>query len=85
MSAGNLFGLVFNLFAFAAFWTFLGWLVDKLADIFNSTIQVLPTLQDAVTGFAITQVIWGVLGGIAFLAFILNYYLNEHSQSSQEV
>ena len=85
MSAGGIIGMFFNLFAFAALWTIVGYAVDKLANIFNATIQVLPTLQDAATGFSLTQIVYGVIPVVAFIVIIMNYYLNEHSRSSTEV
>jgi type II secretory pathway component PulF len=85
MSAGNLIGMVFNLFIFAAVWTGGGWVVDRLAVAFNSSIRLLPTLQDMVSGFSTVQMIYGILPVVAFLVIIINYYLNEHSMSSQEV
>jgi hypothetical protein len=85
MAGGNLFGLIFNIFGFSAIWVFIGALVDKLAAVFGYTITVLPTLQDAVTGFSTVQIIYGILPVLAYLVFLINYFWNEHSLSSQEV
>jgi type II secretory pathway component PulF len=85
MAGGNLFGLIFNIFAFSAIWVFLGALVDKIASVFGMVITTLPTLQDAVTGFNTIQIIWGSITVLAYVVFLINYFMNEHSQSSQEV
>ena len=85
MSAGGIFGLFFNLTAFAAIWTIFGMLVDKVAAVFNWSIRLLPSMQDAINGFSATEIAYGILPAIAAVVFILNYYMNEHSASSQEV
>jgi len=85
MSAGGLFGLVFNFFAFAAFWTIIGHLFDRVGVIFNTTIRIMPTFQDAVNGFSITQTVYGLLPIIVFIALLVNYLMNENSMSSGEV
>jgi len=85
MAGGNLFGLIFNIFAFSAIWVFVGAMVDKIAGVFGYVITMLPTLQDAVTGFNTVQIIYAALPPLAYVVFLMNYYFNEHSQSSQEV
>jgi type II secretory pathway component PulF len=85
MSAGGIVGLIFNTLAFAALWTIIGVVVDKLAVAFNSTIQILPTMQDAVTGFTLMQTIYSILPGVVFIALLINYFVNENAQSSGEV
>lgn len=85
MSAGNIIGLFFNLFAFATIWTFVGWVVDRIAIMFNSTLNLLPSLQDAATGFSLVQMIYGIIPAIAFVVILFNYYLNEHSREQAEV
>ena len=85
MSAGGIFGLVFNLFVFAGLWSVCGFMVEKLAGIFNYTITVLPTLQDAANGFTVVQTIYTlVLPVIVFVGLLINYYMNEHSMSQME-
>jgi hypothetical protein len=85
MSAGGLFGLVFNFFAFAAFWTIIGVVFDKVGAIFNTTIRLMPTFQDAINGFSITQTIYGVLPLIVFIALLVNYLMNENAMATGEV
>jgi type II secretory pathway component PulF len=85
MAGGNLIGSVFNTFAFTAVWVILGYAVDKLATVFNLSVNVLPTLQDAVTGFSMTEFIFGIVPVIAFFVIWTNYFLVEHSQSSGEL
>lgn len=85
MSAGGLFGMVMNILIFSGIWTVVGVVVDKLGVVFNSTIRVMPTLQDAVNGFAITQIIYGILPIIVYITLLINYFVNENAQSSGEV
>ena len=85
MSAGSLFGTVMNFVMFAALWAVVGSVFDKIGGIFNSTIRLMPTMQDAVNGFALTQLIYSFLPVVVFIALVLNYVLVENSQSSGEV
>jgi hypothetical protein len=85
MSAGGVVGLFLNLIFFAAFWTVLGVVVDKLGQIFNLTIQLMPTYQDAVNGFTMMQTIYAALPVIVFIALVINYFATENSTSSGEV
>jgi hypothetical protein len=85
MSAGGLVGLFMNMTFFAAFWTVLGVVVDKIGQIFNQTIKIMPSYQDAVNGFTMMQTIYAALPVIVFLALILNYFITENSMSSGEV
>ncbi len=85
MSAGGVVGLFFNLLIFAGLWTVLGIVVDKMAVIFNMSIQIMPTYQDAVNGFTMMQTIYGVLPVIVFIALVINYFVQENSMSSGEV
>jgi hypothetical protein len=85
MSAGGLFGMVMNILIFSGIWTVVGVVVDKLGAVFNSTIRVMPTMQDAVNGFAITQIIYGLLPIIVYITLLINYFVNENAQSSGEV
>ena len=86
MSFGGLVGYFFNLLMFAGLWTVCGILVDKLAQIFNMTIQLMPTYQDAVNGFSMMQVIYGfALPVIVFIFLTINYFAQENSLSSGEV
>ena len=85
MSAGGLFGYFMNLVVFVAFWTVLGVVFDKIAVLFNMTIRIMPTYQDAVNGFAITQTIYSLLPVIVFIFLSINYLMNENSMASGEV
>jgi hypothetical protein len=85
MSAGGLVGLVMNTIFFAGIWSVVGIVVDKLGAAFNSSIVLMPTMQDAVNGFAITQIIYGLLPVVMFIFLLINYFVNENSQSSGEV
>ena len=85
MSAGGMFGLIMNTIFFAGLWAVVGVVVDKLGVAFNVTIRLMPTLQDAVNGFYITQIIYGILPVIVFIMLLINYFVNENAQSSQEV
>jgi hypothetical protein len=77
MSAAGLFGLIFNTFCYATIWTVLGMAFEKIGNIFNDTIKVMPSLPDAVNGFNLMQIAWGVILIIGFLALIFNYISNE--------
>jgi len=85
MSAGALFGSFMNFFIFAGEWMVIGTVFDKVASIFNSTIRLMPTMQDAVNGFALTQIIYGALPVVFAFALFINYILVENSSSSGEV
>ena len=82
MSAGNLIGSIWNTIFFAGLWIVLGAALDKVFKAFNTSINVLPSLQDAVNGMGIVQVVWGVLLIIMFMVIWINYLMNENSQAS---
>jgi type II secretory pathway component PulF len=81
MSAGNLLGTLFVSVMASALWIVLGFAIDKIARVFNHTMQVLPTFQDAANGFTITQTIWGFLLVIIWIALWVNYAQNEASEA----
>ena len=85
MSAGNITGLIVNLVFFIAIWSVVGIVVDKIGAAFNRSIVLMPTMQDAVNGFHLTQIIYGILPLIMFLVLLINYFVNENAQSSGEV
>jgi hypothetical protein len=85
MSAGGVIGLFMNLLFFAAFWSVLGVVVDKLGQVFNMSIQIMPTYQDAVNGFTMMQTIYAALPVVVFIALVINYFVQENSMSSGEV
>jgi hypothetical protein len=85
MSAGAFLGMIFNMVFFAAFWTIFGIVVDKIGVIFNRSIQLLPSFQDAINGFSMVQQIYLFVPAIVFVTLIVNYILTENSRSSGEV
>ena len=85
MSAGGLFGLFMNLFVAAGLWTVLGVAVEKIGNVFNSSIAIMPTFQDAMDGFSLMQTVWGVIMIVIFLALVVNYLFEESSRASREV
>ena len=85
MSAGALVGYVFNIIFFAGIWTVVGVVVDKIAVIFNSTIQIMPTYQDAVNGFSMMQTIYAALPVVVFIFLTINYFVQANSTTSGEV
>ena len=86
MSAGALFGTLFNFVAFAVLWAIVGFVFEQVAKAFNMVIKVLPTFQDAVNGFTTIQTIYGVaLPVIVFIMLVLNYIIVENANSNQDV
>jgi len=85
MSAGGLFGTIMNFFLFAGLWVVVGTVFDKIGATFNITMRIMPTMQDAVNGFALTQLIYGILPVVVFIALVINYIMVENSQTSGEV
>ena len=85
MSAGSVVGLFMNLLFFAGIWTVIGIVVDKIGQIFNLSITLMPTYQDAVNGFNMMQTIYAALPVIVFIALVINYFVQENSMSSGEV
>jgi hypothetical protein len=85
MSAGALFGTIMNFFLFAGLWVIVGTVFDKIGATFNITMKLMPTMQDAVNGFALTQLIYSVLPVVVFIALVVNYLLVENSTASGEV
>ena len=82
MSAGNLFGSLFNTVLFGGLWVVLGAVIDKLFKAFNTSIKVLPSLQDAVNGMGIMQTVWSMILIVVFVVIWWNYMMNENSQAS---
>lgn len=81
MSAGNFMGTIFNCVMASAMWITLGLAVDKVGQVFNHVIQVLPSFQDAVNGFTITQTIWLILLVIIWIVLWINFATNEASEA----
>ena len=82
MSAGNLIGSIWNTVFFAGLWIVLGAALDKVFKAFNTSIKVLPSLQDAVNGMGLVQTVWGMILIILFIVIWINYLMNENSQAS---
>jgi hypothetical protein len=82
MSAGNLFGSIWNTCLFGGLWAVLGAAIDKISIAFNTTIKVLPSLQDAVNGMGIMQWIWSMILIVMFFVIWMNYLFNENSMAS---
>jgi hypothetical protein len=82
MSAGNLFGSIWNTALFGGLWAVLGAAIDKISIAFNTTIKVLPSLQDAVNGMNIMQWVWSMILIIMFIVIWMNYLFNENSMAS---
>lgn len=81
MSAGNFLGHIFVGIMFTAMWIILGAAMVKIARIFNYTVTILPSFQDAVNGFNITQTAWLIITGVVWIALLFNYYQNEASEA----
>jgi len=82
MSAGNLLGSIFSTVLLGGIWVILGAAIDKIFKMFNYTIKVLPSLQDAVNGMGIMQYVWTAIMVIIFIVVWANYLFNESSQAS---
>ena len=85
MSAGALFGYIFNVLSFIGIWWVVGACIDRISTAFNHTMTVLPTFQDAVNGFSMSQVLYVSLPVIAFIGFSVNYFLTANSSQTGEV
>lgn len=85
MSAGGLIGLFLNFFTFAAIWMVIGNVFDRIGVIFNTQISLMPTMQDAVNGFALSQMIYSALPIIVLVMLCINYVVTENSRAGGEV
>jgi len=81
MSAGNLLGSIANTVVLGGIWVVLGAAIDKIFRVFNYSITVLPSLQDAVNGMGIMQTIWTFIMVLIFFVIWFNYMMNESSQA----
>lgn len=81
MSAGNFFGTIFVCAMSSVVWMVLGFAIDKLGAIFNKTIQLLPTFQDAANGFSMQQTIWMILLALIWILAWINYAFNESNEA----
>jgi hypothetical protein len=82
MGAGNILGSLWNTIFFLGLWIVMGAAVDKLFSAFNTSIRVLPSLQDAIDGMSIMKVAWVTILVIVIFVIWLNYLFNENSQAS---
>ena len=82
ISAGNFLGSIFSTVILGGIWVILGAAIDKIFKIFNYTIKVLPSLQDAVNGMGIMQYVWTAIMIVIFIVIWFNYMMNESSQAS---
>ena len=81
ISAGNLLGTILVDVAAFAMWLVLGAAIDKIGHVFNYTIRILPSFQDAVTGFNNTQIVWSVILIVVWIVSWVNYALNESNEA----
>jgi len=81
MSAGNFMGTIFVCVMATAMWMVLSLAIEKVALVFNRSISLIPTFQDAVNGFSITQIIWGILLIVIWFVLWFNYAQNEASEA----
>ena len=81
MSAGNLIGTIFVCVVFSAMWVVLGAAVDKIGLIFNHTIQLLPSFQDAANGMTLMQTVWIVIPILVWIVLWINYAVNEANEA----
>jgi len=81
MSAGNFLGTIFVSVMFSAMWLVIGAMIEKIGIVFNHLIPLLPTMQDAVNGFHLTQTIYMVIPAIVWIAIWINYAQNEASEA----
>lgn len=82
ISAGNLIGSIFNTVFAPVIWLILGYAIEKLFKAANTSMRLLPTMQDAVNGMSMMQYAWSVSLLIVFCVIWINYALNENSQAS---
>jgi hypothetical protein len=82
VSAGNLFGSIWNTVLFGGLWVVLGYAIDKVTVAMNTSMKVLPSLQDAANGFTVMQWIWSMLLIVMFFVIWMNYLFNENSMAS---
>ena len=85
MSAGKFFGTVLSCVVFSGFWLVGGLVIWSNGNAFNRMIASTGVMQDAATGFYITQWIYVVFGIVFWLAAWFNYAQNESAESNQQV
>jgi type II secretory pathway component PulF len=82
MSAGNLIGSIYNTILAPVIWIILGYVIEKIVRAANTSMKLLPTMQDAINGMEMMQYAWVVSLFIVFCVIWINYALNENSQAS---
>ena len=82
ISAGNFIGALWNSILLPGVYICLSAALDKIFKAFNTSIKVLPSLQDAVNGMDIVKTVWVVILILIFFVIWLNYLLNENSYAS---
>ena len=85
MSAGSLIGTIANIIFFGIFWTVLGIAIDKIGYAFNISIRMMPTFQDAVNGFTMTQQVYLILPAIVAITLLVDHFITENSKTTGEV
>ena len=85
MSAGNAFGTLMACTVFSGFWIIGAMVIWSNGNAFNRMITSMGVMQDAATGFYITQWIYVVFGAIFWLAAWTNYFVNESNEGNQNV
>jgi hypothetical protein len=82
MAAGNYLGaLLATVFSFGMWWI-IGKAFDILVPVFNKTITILPSFQDAVSGFSLVQWIYSITLFVILLGIWINAVLNEVTDAS---
>ena len=85
MSAGNIFGTLMSCVVFSAFWLVGALVIWSNGTAFNRMIASAGVMQDAATGFYITQWIYVVFGIVFWLVAWINYAANESNEGNQNV
>ena len=82
MSAGNYLGAgLASLLSIGVWWVF-GKALDKVGAIFNKTLTVIPSFQDAANGFTFTQQVYLLSIVVVLICIWVNCALNESSEAS---
>jgi hypothetical protein len=82
MSAGNFLGALWNSILLPGVYLILSAALDKVFKAFNTSIKVIPSMQDAVKGMDIVKSVWIGILILIFLVIWINYLMNENSQAS---
>ena len=85
MSAGNAFGTMMACVVFSGFWIVGALVIWSNGNAFNRMILSGGVMQDAVSGFYITQWIYVAFGIVFWLVAWINYAINESNEATQNV